>query len=126
MLKAHSIGLYAAKKTGRPVTKNTGWDLVVEPGEKSLEEIIKSVDKGLVMSSFSGGEPGTNGDFSGVAKNSFLVENGEIKYAVSETMVNGNLGEIFKNIRAVSKEQVCDGNSVIPYIAVDGVVISGK
>ncbi|MBR1650223.1 MAG: hypothetical protein IJ691_03585 [Lachnospiraceae bacterium] len=34
--------------------------------------------------------------------------------------------EIFKNIRAVSKEQVCDGNSVIPYIAVDGVVISGK
>lgn len=126
VLKAHSIGLYAAKKTGRPVTKNTGWDLVVEPGEKSLEEIIKSVDKGLVMSSFSGGEPGTNGDFSGVAKNSFLVENGEIKYAVSETMVNGNLGEIFKNIRAVSKEQVCDGNSVIPYIAVDGVVISGK
>ena len=126
VLKAHSIGLYAAKKTGRPVTKNTSWDLVVEPGEKSLEEIIKSVDKGLVMSSFSGGEPGTNGDFSGVAKNSFLVENGEIKYAVSETMVNGNLGEIFKNIRAVSKEQVCDGYSAVPYIAVDGVVISGK
>lgn len=126
VLKTHGIGLYAANKTGRPVTKNTGWDLVVEPGDKSVSEIIKSVDKGLIMSSFSGGEPGTNGEFSGVAKNSFLVENGEIKYAVSETMVNGNLGEIFKNIRAVSKEQVCDGNSVIPYIAVDGVVISGK
>lgn len=53
-------------------------------------------------------------------------ENGEGKYALSETMVNGNLGDIVKNIRDISKEVVCDGSSVVPYIAVDGVVISGK
>ena len=41
-------------------------------------------------------------------------------------MVNGNLGEIVKNIRDISKEQICDGSSVVPYIAVSGVVISGK
>lgn len=126
VLKTHSLSLYAANKTGRKVVKNTGWSLVVEPGDKSLDDIIKSVDKGLIMGGFSGGQPGANGEFSGVAKNSFYVENGEIKYAVSETMVNGNLGEIVKNIRAISREVVCDGNSVIPYIAVDGVVISGK
>ncbi len=126
VLKTHSLSLYAANKTGRPVVKNTGWSLVVEPGDKSLEDIIKSVDKGLIMGSFSGGQPGTNGEFSGVAKNSFFVENGEVKYAVSETMVNGNLGEIVKNIRDISKETLCDGMTVIPYIAVDGVVISGK
>ena len=126
MLKTHSLSLYAANKTGRPVVKNTGWSLIVDPGEKSFDEIIKSVDKGLIMGNFSGGEPGANGEFSGVAKNSFFVENGEIKYALSETMVNGNLGEIVKNIRDISKDVVCDGSSVIPYIAVDGVVISGK
>lgn len=126
VLKTHSLSLYAANKTGRKVVKNTGWSLVVEPGEKSIEDIIKSVDKGLVMGGFSGGMPGTNGDFSGVAKNSFFVENGEVKYAVSETMVNGNLGECIKNIRDISKELVCDGGSVVPYIAVDGVIISGK
>ena len=126
VLKTHSLTLYAANKTGRKVVKNTGWDLVIEPGDKSLDEIIKSVDKGLIMGGFSGGQPGANGDFSGVAKNSFYVENGEVKYAVSETMVNGNLGDIFKNIRDISKELVCDGTSVVPYIAVDGVVISGK
>ena len=43
-----------------------------------------------------------------------------------ETMVNGNLGEIFKNIRGISKEQLCDGGMVMPYIAFDGIVISGK
>ena len=126
VLKTHSLSLYAANKTGRKVVKNTGWSLVVEPGEKSIDDIIKSVDKGLIMGGFSGGQPGANGDFSGVAKNSFYVENGEIKYAVTETMVNGNLGEIVKNIRDISKEVVCNGGSVIPYIAVDGVVISGK
>ena len=126
VLKTHSLSLYAANKTGRPVVKNTGWSLVVEPGDKSLDDIVKSVDKGLIMGGFSGGQPGANGEFSGVAKNSFYVENGEVKYAVSETMVNGNLGEIVKNIRDISKEIVCNGNSVIPYIAVDGVIISGK
>lgn len=100
--------------------------MVVEGGDKSLDEIIASVDKGILMGGFSGGEPGTNGDFSGVAKNSFLIENGKIKCALSETMVNGNLAEMFNHIRGISKELICDGGSVIPYIAVDGIVISGK
>ena len=41
-------------------------------------------------------------------------------------MVNGNLGEAFRHIRAISRETVCSGGSVVPFIAVDGIVISGK
>jgi PmbA protein len=41
-------------------------------------------------------------------------------------MVNGNLGEAFRRIKGVSKEVLCDGGSVVPWIAVDGIVISGK
>ena len=100
--------------------------MVVDAGDKTLDEVISTVNKGIIMGGFSGGEPGVNGDFSGVAKNSFLIENGKIKCALSETMVNGNLAEMFNNIRAISKEQICDGGSVLPYIAVDGIVISGK
>jgi len=126
VLKTHWLSLYGANKTGRPVVKNTGSDLVVSAGDRTLEEMIASVDKGLLMGGFSGGQPGTNGEFSGVAKNSFLIENGKIKGAVTETMVNGNLGEAFRHIRAISKDQLCSGGSVVPYIAVDGIVISGK
>ncbi|MBO7649993.1 MAG: TldD/PmbA family protein [Lachnospiraceae bacterium] len=126
VLKAHMLSLYAANKTGRPMLPNTSSNLVVEPGDKSLSELIASVDKGLLMGDFSGGHPGTNGEFSGVAKNSFLIENGKVGPAVMETMVNGNLGEIFKNIRGISKELLCDGGMVMPYIAFDGIVISGK
>lgn len=126
VLKTHLLGLYAANKTGRPLVKNTGRDIVAEPGDKSLEELIASVDKGLLMGGFSGGNPGVNGEFSGVAKNSFLIENGKIGSAVSETMVNGNLGNAFQNIRGISKELLLDGTSALPYIAIDGIVISGK
>ena len=126
VLKTHWLNLYAANKTGRPVVKNTGFDLVVEPGETALADMIASVDKGLILGGFSGGQPGTNGEFSGVAKNSFLIENGKIKGAVTETMVNGNLGEMVRHIRSISRELCEDGGMVVPYIAADGIVISGK
>jgi PmbA protein len=126
VLKAHMLNLYASNKTGRPMIKNTSSNLVVEAGEKSFAELIASVDRGLLMGGFSGGQPGANGEFSGVAKNSFLIENGKITEAVMETMVNGNLGDIFANIRGISKEQLCDGSTVVPYIAFDGIIISGK
>ncbi len=126
VLKTHMLNLYASKKTGRPMIKNTSFDLVVEPGDVGFDEMIASIDKGLLLGRFSGGQPGTNGEFSGVAKNSFLIEKGKITCAVNETMVNGNLGEALKNIRSISKELICDGSTVVPFIAVDGIIISGK
>ncbi len=126
VLKAHMLSLYAANKTGRPVMKNNCGALIVEPGEASLSDIIASVDKGLLVGGFSGGQPGANGEFSGVAKNSFLIENGKIGRAVTETMISGNLANVLLNIRAISRETIGDGTTVVPYIASDGVVISGK
>ena len=126
VLNTFLLNLYATKKTGRPVTKNTSFAMVMEPGDKTLEEMIASVDRGLIVGGFSGGEPGANGEFSGVAKNSFYVENGKVVGAVTETMINGNLESVFNNVLAVSKELVCDGGSVLPYMACGGIVISGK
>ena len=126
ILKNFTIGLYAAKKTKKPVTMNSSMDLVVKPGNKKLEDMIKSVKKGLIVGGFSGGQPGANGEFSGVAKNSYYIENGKIKGAVSEVMINGNLAVALKKIRAISSEYVADGSMVVPYVLIDGIVVSGK
>ncbi len=125
-LKTHLLSLYAANKTGRPVTKNACSAMIVEPGGKSFTELIAQTKRGLLVGGFSGGQPGANGEFSGVAKNSFLIEDGKISGAVTETMINGNLGDIIMDIEGISKEVLCDGNSVLPYLAVGGAVISGK
>ena len=126
VLKSFMLSLYASKKTGNTVAKNSGDSFVIEGGEKTFDEIIGSIDKGLLVGSFSGGEPGANGEFSGVAKNAFYIEGGRIVGAVTETMINGNLGDVLNNIVDISKEQICDGSMAVPYIAAKGIVISGK
>lgn len=125
ILKSFIIGLYAAKKTGRSVTK-TAFNLVVENGDKSIEDIIKSTERGIILGRFSGGMPSSNGDFSGVAKNSFYVENGEIKYAITETMITSNLRDMFNNREEISIETLNTGESITPWMKINGVTISGN
>ena len=126
VLRSYMLGLYVANKSGYAPAKNTSFAAIIERGDTSYEDMIKGIKKGIIVGRFSGGMPSSNGDFSGVAKNSFLIEDGQITGAVSETMINGNLADILKNIVAISKETVADGTSVLPYIAVSGVTISGK
>ena len=86
ILKTFLLGLYGSKKTGLPKAVNQGGCYIIEPGDETYDEIIKSTKKGILLCRFSGGRPSDNGDFSGVAKNSYYIENGEIKYPISETM----------------------------------------
>jgi len=120
------ISKYVSNKTGLPRAKNSSSALVMASGDVPYAEMIAGIERGIIVGRFSGGEPGTSGDFSGVAKNSFLIENGKIKCALSETMISGNLGELLKNVIAISAESVCDGAGVLPYAAFGGVTVSGK
>ena len=126
VLQSFALGDYASRKTGYARAKNQSMNLWVKPGEQSLEELIRGIDRGLLVDRFSGGEPAQNGDFSGVAKNSFLIENGKIAGAVSETMVSGNFCDILNRLVGISRETVCDGGSVLPWAVFGGVTISGK
>lgn len=126
ILKSHQLSLYVSNKTGRACAKNTSGAYIFEPGKDALADMIKNVKKGLIVGGFSGGQPSTSGDFSGVAKNSFYIENGEIKGAVSETMINGNLMDILNHVEGISKEVVIDGGMVMPYMACSGIIVSGK
>ena len=120
------LSKYVANKTGNKAGKNTSYALIVKPGEESVDDIIKSIDKGILIGRFSGGSPAPSGEFSGVAKNGFMIENGKITFALSETMISGNLSEMLKNVRAISREVLEDGGMSVPYMAFDGVTISGK
>lgn len=126
VLKNFMLSNYGSRKTGFPRALNSSYNLFVEPGDTRLNDLIKNIDRGVVLNRFSGGQPSVNGDFSGVAKNSFLIENGEVTDALSETMISGNLVNMFKNIVGISSETICDGSTVLPYIVVDGITISGK
>ncbi|MGP1594061.1 MAG: metallopeptidase TldD-related protein [Treponema sp.] len=126
VLKDFILSLYGSKKTGRPRCVSGGSGLTVEQGTVSKDSLIKNVKRGILLGRFSGGEPAANGDFSGVAKNSYLIENGCIVQPLSETMIAGNLVALLNAVQGISHDVINYGVSQAPWIHAAGVTISGK
>lgn len=124
ILESYLLDLYGARKTGLERAKNGGGCYVVEPGDVPLDDIISSTQQGVLITRFSGGRPSEKGDFSGVAKNSYYIADGEIKYPISETMISGNLAEALLNIDAISSERADFGSSIYPWVRTTGIGVS--
>jgi PmbA protein len=124
ILQTFLLSLYGSKKTGLQRVSNSGGSLIIDSGETAFEDMIQSVNKGVLLSRFSGGSPSDNGDFSGVAKNSFYIENGKVQYPISETMVSGNIVDMFQKVKHVSKEEVNFGDEIFPWIQFEGITVS--
>lgn len=87
-------------------------------------ELMRRMGSGLVLVRFSGNSDPVSGRFSGVAKNSFRVENGRRAGAVKEVMVSGNLFELVKQVAASTvPERLMDGGTA-PYVLVDGIGVT--
>lgn len=126
VLKNCLLSRYAAAKTGLKHVRSDGECYVVEPGKSELGELIASVKKGLLVTRFSGATPNEMGDFSGIAKNSFYIENGRVLFPISETMISGNVPEMLRCIAGISRERINSGYSIYPWISFSGINISGK
>jgi len=124
ILKTHLLGIYGSNKLGKNRAVNDGGAYIVDPGDKLHADIIKGIEKGVLLARFSGGRPSSNGDFSGVAKNSYYIENGEIKYPLSETMVSGNTKEMFENLDEISRDRIDFGSGILPWISFKGITVS--
>lgn len=118
VLKTYLYNLKTAKKDGVETTGNASKssykasigiapsNFYVEKGEKSLNEMIASVNKGIMITELQGLHSGLNsvsGDFS-LAALGFLIENGRITRPVEQITVAGNYFEMLKNI----EETGCD------------------
>lgn len=125
-LKTFLLSLYGANKTGKNRAVNSGGAYVIDAGDYTLEEMTKSVERGILLCRFSAGNPSESGDFSGVAKNSYYIEDGMIKYPVKEVMISGNLKSLLTDIKRISRERVNSGNSILPWIQVGDTAIFGK
>ena len=124
ILQTHLLSLYGANKTGGKRIPNQGGNYMIEGSTSNLEDMIKNVKKGVILCRFSGGSPSDNGDFSGVAKNSYYIENGKIMFPIIETMISGNIAQMFLNITNISNERVDFGDSILPWISFKGITIS--
>ena len=134
--------IYSASKAGSKATGNSAGGSGGTPGvgffnlklelnenleQQELDKIVQRMGKGLLIKRFSGNADPSSGHFSGVAKNSYWIENGEIR-PVKEVMVAGNLFELLNQIVAgTDQDYEVMGGARAPYLLVDGVsVISGQ
>ena len=124
ILRTHLLGIYGAKKLSKNRAVNDGGAYIVDVGDKPHAEMIKNIDQGVLLARFSGGSPANNGDFSGVAKNSYYIENGEIKHPLTETMVSGNIREMFENLDEISSDRIDFGSGILPWISFKGITVS--
>jgi PmbA protein len=99
--------------------------LTVGQGSSSQEELYKGLNKGLVLKRFSGNSDPVSGQFSGIAKNSWWVKNGERSGALKEVMISGNMFELLKNIKLIGKKTYRQmGSFDSPYLLIDGVSVT--
>ncbi len=124
VLQAYLLSQFGANKTGLPICLNNGDCMIMKAGETDIDELIAGVAKGVLLGRFSGGRPNDKGDFSGVAKNSYYIENGKIKYPIRETMISGNIASVLKDVNAVSSQRIDFGSCIYPWICSPGLVIS--
>ncbi len=126
VLTSYLLSLYGSKKTGMERAPSSGGCYIVEPGADSFEEMVSSVKRGVLVCRISGGHPGNNGDFSAIAKNSYLIHDGEIAKPLSETMISGNAASMLQEILGISAERANFGSALLPWVRFGGVTVSGK
>ncbi|MCU0606495.1 MAG: TldD/PmbA family protein [Candidatus Edwardsbacteria bacterium] len=108
-----------------PSTSN----LVIAPGRKSLAEIVKSVDDGIIVHDLLGAGQSNllAGDFSANIGLGFRIRKGRITGRVKDAMVAGNVYDLLKNkLVAISKEVEWQGANLTPAMLFDGVSIAAK
>lgn len=124
---ARELGLVsngrAARGTGSPSPGST--NVTLSPGTRSREEMIASIDRGLLVTDMIGsGVNGITGDYSRGASG-FLIEKGEIGPAVSEVTVAGNLSDMFARLVPGSDLESRFAIAA-PSVMIEGLTIAGR
>ena len=125
VLNNYYIDTYYAKKLEMEPTSGSSTNLIFETGNKDLEDLVASVDKGILVTGFNGGNcNGTTGDFS-YGIEGFLIENGELTQPVSEMNITGNMKQLWANIGEIGNDLNKNSAWLMPSVLFEGVDFSG-
>ena len=106
-------------------------NLIVEPGNKTYEELLKDAGEGIILTDLSGLHAGVNpisGDFSLLCEG-YLIENGKQGRPVEQITVAGNFYDAIKAVEAVGNDIINlpsgEGEFFTPSVLISSLAISG-
>jgi PmbA protein len=138
-LKTFLYDMHAARKDGVESTGNaarggvkspphTGVsNFFIENGRASREEMIRSVDKGILLTDVMGMHTANpiSGDFS-VGAAGFFIEKGVIVCPIKGIAIAGNILDLFRNVEAVGDDIRFFGGVGSPSLKISSLDMSGS
>lgn len=102
-------------------------NLYLVPGTRSLDELIASTERGILITELQGLHAGTNptsGNFS-LACLGYLIENGKISRPVNQITVSGNFYDLIGEVEEVGNDLRFTGSCTSPSLKIRSLSISG-
>ena len=126
VLKMYYLDTYYAGKLNKEPTIQSPSILLFERGDKDFDQLLSSLDRGIWVTDFNGGNSNpTTGDFS-FGIEGFLIENGQIIKPLNEMNITGNLIVLWQNLLDVGNDPKTSSSWRIPSLLFDEVRFSGK
>lgn len=123
-LELQPTGNAARAVDGGPSSSPT--NLYLEAGQHSPDEIIGSVERGLLVTELIGfGVNQVTGDYSRGAAG-LWIEHGEVTHAVEEITIAGNLLDMFRDIDMIGNDLTFRSSIAAPTIKIGRMTIAGS
>ena len=102
-------------------------NMVVKKGTHSLDEIVSSIDDGILVESFSAPDvhPIT-GAFGLEVRCGHLVHKGSLTKTVKHCLIAGNMFDALHKVRAVGNDAVASLNYILPSVCFDDLELIGS
>lgn len=99
---------------------------LIQPGFKSLVELIAGLDEAIIVDQMLGGATGISGDFSINVDLGFRIKNGQVIGRVKDTMVAGNVYTALKQVIDIGGDAEWNGACYTPSLILEGLSVTGK
>jgi PmbA protein len=125
VLKTYFIDTYNAAKLNVEPTVSSPSIVNFDLGARSHEQILASIDKGIWVTGFNGGNSNSStGDFS-FGIEGFLIEKGKPTKPVNEMNITGNLLTLWDNILEIGNDPRLNSSRRVPSLLFKDVDFSG-
>ncbi|WP_399629221.1 TldD/PmbA family protein [Sporosarcina sp. SG10008] len=104
------------------------YNLYLEPGTTTLDEMIADADNAILIVELQGTNAGinyTSGDFS-LASIGFLIEDGKITRTIDQFTIAGNIFDVLNDVSIIGSDLRIRGSITLPSIKVNALQVSGN
>jgi len=119
------VDWYYSRKLGWEPTSGSISNLIIPPGARSVEEIIKDLGRCMLITDFIGGNSNsTTGDFS-IGVIGKLFDKGQFVQNVAEMNMADNHLKFWNKLVEVANDPWIYSSARLPSLVFDGVVVAG-